>query len=355
MTIIFVGNLNRYSRSYQRFRALQEMCYDVVGLSFAPIGFKPGITKGPSLISKICGKLGFPLDLTDINMQIIEKVEQKKPDILWIELGLMIRPSTLKKVKKNQHNTIIVSCSEDDTFARHNQSAYYRGCLPFYDVVFTTKSYNCNSEELPALGARKVVFVDAAYDKNTQNPIPISNEDRGKFGSDVGFIGTFEKDRAEKMLFLAQNGIQIRVWGNGWDKMVNKHQNLKVENRPLYEDDYGRAICSTKINLCFLRKKNRDLQTSRTIEIPAYGGFMLTERTREHLRLFEEGKEVVFFDINSPQELLEKVKYYLAHDEERKAIAKAGRKRCTDGGYSHHDRLRYMVEQLQNHVHYLKQ
>ncbi len=82
---------------------------------------------------------------------------------------------------------------------------------------------------------------------------------------------------------------------------------------------------------------------------------MLAERTVEHQKLFDEGKEAVFFDINNPQELLEKVKYHLAHDEERKTIANAGRKRCTDGGYSHHDRLRYMVEQLQNHVHYLKQ
>jgi spore maturation protein CgeB len=95
---------------------------------------------------------------------------------------------------------------------------------------------------------------------------------------------------------------------------------------------------------------NRDLQTTRTMEIPACGGFMLAERTDEHQRLFEEGKEAVFFDINNLQELLEKVKYYLAQDEERKAIAKAGRKRCVDSGYSHHDILRYMLEQFKNNA-----
>src|SRR5829696_8072533 len=82
-------------------------------------------------------------------------------------------------------------------------------------------------------------------------------------------------------------------------------------------------------------------QTSRTFEIPACGAFMLAERTDEHLRLFEEGKEAAYFGSN--EELLEKVRYYLDHEDERRRIASAGRKRCLDSGYSHHERLKYML------------
>ena len=93
-----------------------------------------------------------------------------------------------------------------------------------------------------------------------------------------------------------------------------------------------------------LIKQNRDLQTTRTFEIPACGAFMLAERTDEHLRLFEEGKEAAYF--GSEGELLDKVRYYLDHEGERKTIAAAGRKRCLDSGYSHHDRLKYMLRRI---------
>jgi spore maturation protein CgeB len=68
---------------------------------------------------------------------------------------------------------------------------------------------------------------------------------------------------------------------------------------------------------------------------------MLAERTEEHMELFKEGKEAQFFA--SREELLEKIEYYLEHENERKRIAQAGRKRCVSGGYSNHERLKQML------------
>ena len=66
---------------------------------------------------------------------------------------------------------------------------------------------------------------------------------------------------------------------------------------------------------------------------------MLAERTTEHKRMLEEDKQAVYFDINKPRELLEKVRYYLEHDEKRETIATAGYQRCLAGGYDHKTRL----------------
>ena len=117
------------------------------------------------------------------------------------------------------------------------------------------------------------------------------------------------------MLFLAKNNIKVRVWGNNWQKYQNKHPNLLVESRPVINDDFIRVINATRINLNFLRRANRDKHTSRSLEIPACQGFMLAERTDEHLQLFEEGKEAEFFD--SQEELLSKIQSYLKNDNKR--------------------------------------
>jgi spore maturation protein CgeB len=85
------------------------------------------------------------------------------------------------------------------------------------------------------------------------------------------------------------------------------------------------------INICFLRKINRDTITSRSIEIPSCGSFMLAERTAEHLNMFVEGKEAEFF--SDDEELLQKVQKYKREKDLATLIAKSGRVRCENAGY----------------------
>ena len=187
-----------------------------------------------------------------------------------------------------------------------------------------------------------MVFVGNAYDPNTHRPMKISEEERKRFGGTVGFIGDYEIERAQSIIFLVQHGISVRIWGPNWGRKCRfRHPNMKIEGKPIWGVDYTRAICSFDVNLVFLRKINRDFQTQRSIEIPACEGFMIAERTEEHLNLFEEGKEAVFFD--SDEELLDMVRYYMTHATERMRIAVAGRERCLKSGYSNHDRIKEML------------
>lgn len=339
--ILFVGHLAPHCRTYQRFRAMQELGFDVRGISSVPVTFVPGVTDY-TFWYKVSLKLKRPLDLTGANGELLKEAREFRPDLIWLESALSIRPGVLRKIEGSR----IVFYSEDDMFAPHNQSHYFVGALPLFHTVFTTKSYNCDAGELPALGARRVLFTDKAHDRHAHRPIPLTQEDRDQFSADVAFVGTFEAARAAQLLMLAQAGIPVRVWGNGWGSYVNRHPNLKVENRPVYNDDYIKVLRATRINLCFLRKINRDLQTDRTMELPACAAFMLAERTVEHSRLFAEGTEAAYFDADSDQELLDKVRYYLAHETERQAIAEAGLRRSQRSGYSHHDRLTWMLGQV---------
>ena len=73
---------------------------------------------------------------------------------------------------------------------------------------------------------------------------------------------------------------------------------------------------------------------------------MLAERTEEHERLFKDGKEAAYFNTSEPDDLLEKVRYYLDHEQERQQIARCGRERCLNSGYSHHDRIQWMMSHI---------
>ena len=341
MKILFIGDLNEYGRSFQRFHALTDLGNKVKGFSMVTVPFIPGINK-PSFLERLFWKLKLPLDLTRVNKKIREAVKSEKFDIVWIEKGNTIKPTTLRYIRQRLPNARLISISEDDMYARHNRSLYYTFGLKYYDIVFTTKVYNL--EELKLLGAKKTELFLDSYDEKVHRPMILTDEEKKKFACDVGFIGSFENDRAEKMLFLAEKGIKIVIWGNGWGPWIGKNPNLIIKNQPLYNDDYAKAISATKINLCFLRKINRDEVTSRSVEIPACGGFMLGERTKRHLEFFEEDKEAVFFGSN--EELLEKIKKYLADGEARLKIAKAGRERCIKSGYSMKAQLSKMIGKI---------
>jgi spore maturation protein CgeB len=64
----------------------------------------------------------------------------------------------------------------------------------------------------------------------------------------------------------------------------------------------------------------------RDFEVPMSGGFYMVEYMEELEEFFEIGKEIVCY--SGPEDLADKIKYYLRHDVEREAIRKAGYERC---------------------------
>jgi spore maturation protein CgeB len=342
-SILYVGELNDGGTCRQRMRALEQLGHRVWPVdTFAnrmcsPRGFLSRVTW--KLFRLGVPFLG-PLDLAGTNRHILEIARTRPIDILWVEKSLMVRPSTLRQVKNLRPSCVLIGYSPDDMASRHNQSSQFLGCLAWYDVYFTTKSFGV--EELKSLGCRRVYFVPNAFDPNTHRPMKLSASRKEHIGAPVGFVGTFERERARSMNFLASQGIKVRVYGNRWQSFHPTTPNLRIEGRAVYGDDYAEVLSAFDIVLCYLRRINRDKQTTRSMEIPACGAFMLAERTDEHLELFQEGVEAEFF--SSDDELLEKVRYYLAHPQERQRIAEAGRQRCLRSDYTNHNRLRWMLD-----------
>ena len=338
--VLFVGNLGMGQTGSHRLKAMEDLGCKVRRINTHT---PSSIHKESKMWRRLLVKVNGPKDLAGINAQILKCLKNDDFDVLWLDKVLTVTASTLQAVKILCSDCKIVGYSPDDMYARHNQTKQFLKHLPLYDIYFTTKTYNVS--ELKSLGCLKVQFVAEAFDPHTHCPMPVNAKEREYYGGPVGFIGAWERERAESMSELARRGIRIHIWGGGWNKRRFRDRNIRIEGKAIYGEEYALAICAFDINLGFLRKCNRDLQTTRSIEIPACGAFMLAERTDEHLALFEEGKEAEFFDCDD--ELLEKVLYYLAHPNERRRIAAAGRARCLQSSYSNHDRMLEMLRHVE--------
>lgn len=336
LSVLYVGAL--HGTSGQRARTLAEMEHRVIAL---PSGAPPHDSLRHQLqrLANLLRAPGNPLrpvlDAYGANRAIRLSLRARSYDVIWIDRGLAIRADTLRETRRASPSSFLVSYSLDDMSNPQHQSRRWLASVSLYDMHVTNKSYNV--AELQAMGASRVLFVDNAYDPQIHCPLQLSAEERSRFGARIGFVGHYERERGEWILNLCEEGLEVCVHGPAWEGLRDRHPRLHVGARYLDGLDYSRAVNATDINLGFLRKGNRDLQTTRSIEIPACGSFMLAERTDEHLRLFQEGVEAEFFD--GFPELLEKCRHYLAHSEARETIAAAGRRRCLASDYSYRGQL----------------
>jgi hypothetical protein len=89
----------------------------------------------------------------------------------------------------------------------------------------------------------------------------------------------------------------------------------------------------SKINLGFSTCGDTHLSDERIMqirlrdfEVPMSGGFYMVEYMEELADFYEIGKEIVCY--RSVEDLADKIKYYLIHDDEREKIRRAGYERC---------------------------
>lgn len=332
MLIAYCGDLWEGSTARMRLEALQRLGHTVIGVDTTrPLGGVRGTWV------RAAQKAGWAIDAAGANRALLDLAKQHRLEVVWIDKGVTIQPRTLRIVREAVPRVRLVHYSLDDMRGKHNQSVQYLAGISLYDLHVTNKSYNV--AEIQSMGAKRALFVNNAFSPDLHRPVAVSGDDRERLGGPVGFIGGFEKERADAVWFLVTSGIPVRVWGETWGRgwmawaACRRHPGLKVERRALFGPEYAMAICSFDINLAFLRTLSRDLQTTRSVEIPACGAFMLAQRTTEHQQLFQESVEAEFF--NTHDELLSKCQYYLTHSEARSQIARAGRERCTRSDYSY--------------------
>ena len=277
----------------------------------------------------------------EYNNQVLSLAEGFEPDLLFAFKAPYLTAPTLRTLRKRG----IPSYNYYPDVSGFVHGQVLAEALSEYDCIFATKPF-LERDLRAALKIPRCIFVRHGYSPEIHRPWPLTAWDRATYGAEASFIGTWSAKKERLIAAIAHKlpDITIRVWGNQWEK-CNRLQGI-VMGRAIEGLAYAKAIQASQVNLAILSEKRRgassgDLTTTRTYEIPACGGFMLHERTPEVLKLFEEGREIACF--GDVDELVQKARYYLEHDAERKAIASAGYERCVPA-YSYDERMKECIE-----------
>lgn len=274
-------------------------------------------------------------------LPFLKLCEESSPNVVFVLKGLYLDEHDIVRIKAT--GAWVINVNHDDFYSknRNNWSVIQRSALPVYDHIFTTRQVNV--KEVLTLNAN-VEFFPFAYNPSIHR-ICCSESELGA-GVDVLFIGTHEDSRAVLMEKLVESlPITLEIHGGGWERLgLNSPLRARVKGPGLWGEDMARAIGGAKISLGFLRKENRDEYTQRSFEIPVCGGVFLAERTPAHQRFFIEGVEADFFDSESAEELIAKVKALLADNVRRESMRVAGRAAVLQQKHTYEDRIRRLME-----------
>ncbi len=212
-------------------------------------------------------------------------------------------------LKKKFPRLRLITVFSDDEWRHFNYDRY----LALYSDLFTIAVKD-------NLKAYQDYGFDPFYMQWACNPGMFYSVPSNKEGLDVTFIGAAYGQRTEYVRFLISNGINIRVFGRGWNRYpdIRPYCGEYLSHKEMLE-----VISRSKINLNFLwtsAEKERCTIKGRTLELSACRAFQLSNHTDEFMNYgFSHGDNIAVF--NDRNDLLEKIRYYLAHDSERDAIA----------------------------------
>ena len=273
-----------------------------------------------------------------INSRLISECEPDVPDLVFLYRCRIIFSSTVKKLKSK--GTIIFSYNNDNPFSTYFPEYYwrhYRKSIQYDDVTFVYRKSNI--DECMQMGAKQVELLRSYY--ISSNNYPMDGIDKLHAKYDMVFLGHHEDDcRMDYLSALTSAGISVGIPKDNWIGIDEQNEHLvRLENT---RNDYNLILNESKIALVFLSSLNKDTYTRRCFEIPATKTFMLSQYTDDLACMFEPDKEAVYF--KTLDELVQKAKYYLYHEEEREQIAKAGYDRLMRDGHEIGDRVQQIVD-----------
>jgi spore maturation protein CgeB len=332
MKILYVGQTNQGGTCRDRLNSLARLGHEVTNFDISQHQARTRILRSiqwrwsPRLLTR------------QLNRDLQGAVASGRLfDLVWIDKGLWVFPETVQCLKRRTAHVVHYT---PDAQILSNRSPHFLRSIQQYTQLVTTKSFEVNLYYRH--GAKSVTLVTQSFcPTRYAKPTPMEAA-----AADVGFVGDFKPNYGTVISDLSSAGFEVAVWGHRWRRAaaLRRVPSKAVRGSGLWQEAYVNALASFRIGLGLLSKRIPEQHTTRTLEIPAAGTFLLAERTNEHTQMFAEGREAEFFSCT--EELVAKARFYLEHDSSRRDLAQRGYERCWRSGYDNDSVLRRVLAEL---------
>jgi spore maturation protein CgeB len=335
LRVLFVTSLTPNQFGVYRLGALRRLGLEHVA------AFDRNNYSAPGILGKLQFRLQVGPEVSRFNRDLLTVARREQVQIAIFDKALQLRPGTLRRLR--QSGVFCIDFVIDDPFGPRNDPGWrlYRRTVPGFDLTGVQRDVNL--EEYRKAGAREVVRIQTSFEP-TFHYAPDAGWSDARRDRRVSFIGTPYDDRGDFLTRLWRAGVSLDISGSRphWQAALPADAFAATFRMgELIGDAYREAIWRSRINLAFVTHSNRDEVAQKSFEITACGGFLLAERTPEHLACFREDEEAVFF--SDFDECRAKIERYLNDEAARAAIAAAGQRRAQSSGYDNDSVLRRLL------------
>jgi len=250
-----------------------------------------------------------------------KEIERLKPDIIFV-IGFLYRFFDLKHMLSLKQelgfSLYLYDTDSCNLFSRRRELLYFvNEEFPIYDKIFSFSS-------VMAKFTNKLNSSHANYFPFGAAPIaPSQSQDKPL---DIFFIGSADLRRIFLLEKLTSHNVAI--YGSRWSKnksITSPALQERITEQNFWGNDLHQKLHGSKIILNITRSGFYGVETGlnlRIFETLSAGAFLLTDYCDELADLFKIGHHIESF--TSSEEMLDKVNYYLKHEDKRKKIAQNG-------------------------------
>ena len=237
---------------------------------------------------------------------------------LTIVLHDYLTSEEVKKIKESTKSPVVLWFP--DAFSNFKKSMFF---ISGYDFLFFVDKYI--ADILKADFNLNTFYLPQACFPKYHHKTVLSENEKQIYACDITNAGNMYPSRIA--LYKQLDKYDIKMWGNlppiwAYDKYINSI----LQKKFVHHDEKAKAFNGAKIVLNNLHPAVINGTNKRTFETTGCGGFLLTKYHPALGDLFEIGKEIEAY--KNFDDMIEKIDYYLKHDNERKKIADAGYKRA---------------------------